>query len=379
MAVPVDAVIVGAGLSGLVLAGHLAGSPWRDRRVLILDDGSRSVSACSWAFWTPDAGWLGPAVAHSWDHLGIRTSVTPRALSIDPYRYHVIDGARLLDVVRAGVAATPGFEFRTGHVEGVDDHRDDATVRLESGVIRARWVFDSRAALPACETPFLQFLGWQIDTEGDAFDPAVATFMDFHGHPDGRVSFAYVLPTTSRHALVEVAEYRWTGDAVDLADTLDRYLRDGLQLDAWAVRRTEVGVLPLRPTPRGRRRGRIVPIGARGGMVKASTGFALDRIHRHSAAITTSLVRHGHPHDVPTTRRRHAWLDDVFLEVLRTHPDLVEPIFARLFERNPPSAVLRFLDEDTTIFQDARLVSTLPRMPFLRAGLSRVRGRQASD
>ena len=378
MVATVDAVIVGAGLSGLVLAGHLAGSRWRDRRVLIIDDGSRSVSECSWAFWTQDAGWLRSAVVHSWDHVGIRTS-TAQELSIDPFRYQVIDGARLLDVVCAKVTATPGFEFATGHVEGVDEHRDDATVRLDSGVIRARWVFDSRSALPACATPFLQFLGWQIDTEGDAFDPAVATFMDFQGHPEGRVSFAYVLPTTSRRALVEVAEYRWAGNAVDLAETLDRYLRDCLGLGAWTVRRTEAGVLPLRHTPRGRRRGRIVPIGARGGMVKASTGFALGRIHRHSAAITTSLVRHGHPHGVGATRGRHAWLDDVFLEVLRTHPDIVEPIFARLFERNPPSAVLRFLDEDTTLAQEARLVSTLPPMPFLQVGLSRVRGRQVSD
>lgn len=363
----------------MMLAGHLAGSRWRNRRVLIIDDGIRPVSEGSWAYWTQHPGRLESAVAQSWDRLEIRTSGASQTLSIDPYRYHVIDGARLLDVVRQRMASAPGFEFTSGHVERVDEQPDGATVHLNSGGFRARWVFDSRSTLPSDGTPFLQFFGCQVDTHTDAFDPAVATFMDFRGCRDGRVSFAYVLPTTPRRALVEVAEFRWTGSAADLAGSCQHYLRNVLRLDAWSVLRTEAGVLPLRRPPRSRRRGHVVSIGARGGMLKASTGFALDRIQRHSAAITASLAHHGHPHDVPIARRRHAWLDDVFLDVLRTHPDLVKPIFARLFERNSAAAVLRFLDEDTTIAQEARLVSTLPRTPFLKAGLSSVRGRHASD
>lgn len=44
---------------------------------------------------------------------------------------------------------------------------------------------------------------------------------------------------------------------------------------------------------------------------------------------------------------------------------------ARLFTRNSAPAVLRFLDEDSTIAQDARLIATLPISPFLRVALSR--------
>lgn len=247
----VDAVIVGAGSSGLSLAAHLADSRWRDRHVLIVDDGRRPVRDRSWALWTRNPGWLVPAVTASWDTLAVASSTDARRLAIVPYRYHTIAGAHLFDVVGARVDSTPHFQFATGTVHRVTDGVDAATVRVDDVDIRARWVFDSRgsASTPGC--PFLQFLGWEVESRTDAFDPGVATFMDFRGSTKGRVSFAYVLPTTARRALVEVAEYRWSSSAADLAEGLDRYLRLALRLDAWTVLRTEAGVLPLQRPPDG--------------------------------------------------------------------------------------------------------------------------------
>lgn len=95
------------------------------------------------------------------------------------------------------------------------------------------------------------------------------------------------------------------------------YLRDVRGLTSWTVTRTETGSLPLARPAMAAAPGRVVPIGVRGGMLKPSTGFALERIQRHSAAIASSLNSHGHPHGVPQVTRRHAWLDTVFLEVLR--------------------------------------------------------------
>ena len=102
-------------------------------------------------------------------------------------------------------------------------------------------------------------------------------------------------------------------------------------------------------------------------MLKASTGYAYARIQRDSAAIARSLIDRGHPFARPTAHRRQAYLDAVLLDVLAAEADRLEPTFARLFDRNPADLVLRFLDEDTSLAQEARLVLTLPPLPFLRA------------
>jgi len=133
------------------------------------------------------------------------------------------------------------------------------------------------------------------------------------------------------------------------------------------VVRTESAVLPLRVAPAPRRSGRVLRIGVRGGLLKASTGYAYQRIQRDSAAIAASLARHGHPFALPRPRRRHRLLDAILLEVLDRDPTQLELAFRQLFLAGPPERALRFLDEDTQLLDEVRLAATLPPAPYLRA------------
>ena len=295
-------------------------------------------------------------------------------LPLGPYSYATVSGARLHDLLHTRLSTSPSFALVTGSVESVRDAGDLAIVTLDGKDLRARWAFDSRPLVPVPSGPRLVFLGWEIETDADVFDARVATFMDFRGRRPGCGSFCYLLPTTTRHALVEIAQFQWTNAAPDLAGPLAGpladYLRQVRGVDSWTVTRTEGGSLPLARPPADGMRGAVVPIGVRAGMLKPSTGFALERIQRHSAGITASLNHYDHPHGLGRRRRRrHAWLDSIFLEVLRRDPDIIEDVMARLFTRNYAPAVLRFLDEDSTALQEASLVATLPISPFLRAVL----------
>lgn len=102
-------------------------------------------------------------------------------------------------------------------------------------------------------------------------------------------------------------------------------------------------------------------------MLKASTGYAYARIQRDSTAIARSLARYGHPFRLPPVRRRHRFLDAVLLDVLAHEPARLQEAFGRLFDRNPGDRIMRFLDEDTSLAQEVRLVATLPPAPFVRA------------
>ncbi len=364
-----DAVIVGAGLSGLTLASRLSEGPHARRRILVVDDAQHDVRGRVWAFWTQRPDGLASAASATWDAIAVHASGTSRVLPIRPYRYVAVSGERLHDGIRARPAVAAHVEFVTGVVDNVRDDGEHAVVTLDGTAVTAAWVFDSRPPTPVPGGPRLAFLGWEIETDAEAFDPSVATFMDFRGRDAGTVSFCYVLPTTARHALVEIAAFRWGDEAPDLCPALTDYLRRVRRLSSWKVARTEAGCLGLTRPTADVRGGHVVSIGVRGGLLKPSTGFAAERIQRHNAAIAGSLRRYGHPHAVGARHRRHAWLDRVFLDALRRDPDIVEDVMDRLFARNRASAVLRFLDEDSDALQEARLVATLPVAPFLRAAL----------
>ena len=163
-------------------------------------------------------------------------------------------------------------------------------------------------------------------------------------------------------ALVELTAFAPGPAAPPPAAALAGYLPGGYE-----ILRTESAVLPLRTRRPRRCWGRVVRIGARAGLVKASTGYGYQRIQRDSAAIATSLVRYGHPFARPPARRRYRLLDAVLLDVLRRDPAELERAFAGLFGTNPVARVLRFLDEDTGPVDELRLIAALPPVPYLRA------------
>lgn len=372
MAARYDAIVIGAGLSGLSLAAHLASSPSAAHRVLVIDGGRQGSDGRRWGFWATDPGWVSPALHASWDALSVTVGGHRLVRRLSPFRYHEVRGAAFGELARTHIARAPEFAVVSGRAEHVREESGHASVVVDGERLGARWIFDSRPPPDARTGAGLSFLGWEVETKSDAFDPAVMTFMDFRARRQGRMAFAYVLPTTPRRALVEIADFGWLPPA-DLAADLEHYLRTCCDVGAWSVLETEEAWIPLTAGLHPSERGHVVPIGRRAGMLKPSTGYAFTRIQRHSAALCQSLAQWGHPHDLPKASRRHAWLDSVLLDVVRRDPDAIEAAFQSLFARNSAPSILRFLDEDSTPARDARLIASLPPEPFVRAVVQRLR------
>ena len=403
MPAAVDAVIAGGGLSGLSLAAHLAVSGWRARSVVVVDDGTRDPATLAWAFWSVEPGLLAAAVEREYDRLRVSTHGGTRVVPLGRYRYRLVRGDGLRRVVDGMLRERPGFRLMTGRVEEIRGLPGGAEVVVDGSTLRTRWAFDSVHApttLPAAPAPaphapapepapasaHLAFTGWEVACERAVFDPDVPTFFDFRTPQPAGARFVYVLPVTERRALVEHTTFSagppgtpgtpgtpdppgtpGPGGPGAGVEAIREYLADVLDAGPYQVIRTERGVLPLRPRAVRRARGPVLAIGAAGGLVKASTGYGFDRIQRDSAAIARSLARHDHPFEIPAPRRRHRFMDTVLLDVLARDAGQVPRAFDRLFSRLPAEQVLKFLDEDTTLAEDLRLMATLPPAPYLRA------------
>ncbi len=379
-----DVVIAGGGLAGLSLAAHLAASGWRDRSVLVVDDPTRPPDAVRWGFWSAATGLLDAAASRTFDRLGIHAAGRSRILPLDPYRYRVVHRPDLYRVVRRLTDGCPGFAFVDGKVEDVNDRGE---VVVDGHTVEAGWVFDSVSTplpLPRADAR-LAFTGWEVRVADPVFDPDTPVLFDFRTAPSADCRFVHVVPDDRHRALVEFTAFVPGGTRPPTVDerraALASYLGTGYPGRGYEILRTESAVLPLRTRPASRGSGRVVRIGARAGLVKASTGYGYRRIQRDSAAITASLTRYGHPFARGAGPHRYRLLDAVLLDVLRSDPAQVERAFARLLLANPPARVLRFLDEDTGLTTDLRLMATLPPGPYLWAAgrLAARRGRSLVD
>jgi lycopene beta-cyclase len=368
-AVKLDAVIAGGGLSGLSLAAYLATSGWGDRRVLVVDDGACERAATCWASWTDRPQLLDAAVSRSYEHVRICAAGQARTVDLAPYRYQLVRRADLRGVVGELLDGCAGFEVRCGRVDAVHDGPDAAEVVVDGTPVQARWAFDSRpAATDAPVDARLAFTGWQVRSRRPLFSPEVPVLFDFRTPQMGRARFVYVLPDDACNALVELTEFvphsARPSPPVERDVALSRYLADCVD---YTIVRTESAVLPLRTRQPRRAFGRVLAIGARAGLIKASTGYGYQRIQRDSQAIARSLARYGHPFDLPRPRPRHRLLDALLLDTLDRDPAQLQRAFASLFLGNPAGTVLRFLDEDTSVLDDLRLISSMPPWPYLKA------------
>jgi lycopene beta-cyclase len=153
---------------------------------------------------------------------------------------------------------------------------------------------------------------------------------------------------------------------------LKNYIADFLQIKNYTIAHVEFGIIPMTDEPAPDRAGsHVMRIGTSGGNVKASTGYAFQRTQRFSSQIVNNLLQNKAPFHAQKTLRNkfRNWLDSVFLNVLLQERVSGKVVFTALYQHNPTPALFAFLDEDTTIWQDIRVMSTVPIWAFIKAAV----------
>ena len=353
-------------MAGLSLAYHLVQSPLRDRSILIIDKDRKTRSDRTLSFWSAQPTVFDGITFRTWDRLRVIGEEFENAARLGAYRYCTIRGIDFYQFVRQALATHPHVEFVQGTINRIDERDQQAIVLVDGDIAYAgQWVFDSRfspsefqAELARHHSFQQHFLGWEIETETDVFDPQLPTFMDFRLSQQNGLCFCYVLPFSERRALVEYCpDEPLPGRLQARIETLHRNRVRDRPIPILAK---ESGSSPLTDWVFPRQMGaHTMNIGTRGGRVKPSSGYAFTRIQRDSAAIVRSLLKSGHPFDVPSDPVFYRLCDSLMLRVMERHRAWLAPLFARLFERNPIERILGFLDERASPGQNVRLTLSL--------------------
>ncbi|MFC7328135.1 lycopene cyclase family protein [Marinactinospora rubrisoli] len=381
-----DVLIVGAGAAGLTLAHTGAGAALPGAgapEIALLDPpvGAARPKDRTWCFWEHGAGRWDAVLAARWDRLSVvAPSGARQERATGPLSYKMLRSRDFTEHVRTGLA--PNVHPCTATVTAIEDGTDHATVHASrpdgSEVrLRARWVFDSRPlpAPPAARTTLLQhFRGWFVRTGEDAFDPGTAVLMDLRTpQPRAGVSFGYLLPLSSRDALVEYTEF--TREVLDDAGydaALRRYTGRVLGLEGFTVTASEQGVIPMTDGRFRTRVGRrVFRLGAAGGATRPSTGYTFSGIQRQAAAVVRALEEGRTPVPPIPHRRRHLAMDAVLLRALDTGRLDGADFFARLFARNDMRDVLDFLDGRSAFTRELAMGVTTPIAPMAVTALER--------
>ena len=374
-----DVVILGGGMTGLTLAHHIASlnaaQPANQRQTLVVEPREAYLRDKTWCYWQHAKTPFDAAITHQWSQWSVswddKTQVSRANIP-----YVRVDSSRFYDIARREIDASESVTLQLGEkANSVISGRAKVEITSQSNVWRANTVFDTRPA-PLPEDILLQhFVGWEIETEIDIFDPTTVTLMDFiSGAKD--IHFFYVLPFSPRHALVETTHFSKAVAANEVYEQeLRRYLADRFGLSDWRILHREKGVIPMprqAPDLTARDYQQIIPLGLHSDTVKPSTGYCYPHAQHQANQQVQALFADAKLNAVPARSRLVRWLDEVFIGFLEEHPQRGGEIFFRLFNRVPSDALVRFLSDQARPSDVIRVMTALPMGAFILQALRHV-------
>ncbi len=367
-----DYIICGSGCAGLsLLYNILKNNHLNKKRILVIDELDKNTNDRTWCFWEKEIGLFEKIVFSKWEKIGLNDSDKLAFYNISPFQYKMIRALDFYNFVLDFSKKFNNVEFSNEKVKRVYNEFEKAFVETESETYNAKFVFNSilfEKEKYITKNSLLQhFKGIEIETENNYFDSTIATFMDFNISQHNGHSFVYVLPSSPKKALIEFTVFsKQILSETEYDEGLNNYLQHNLKIFDYKIVHLEMGVIPMTDYVFPTHEKNIINIGTVAGWVKASSGFAFSNIQKRTKAIVALLAQDKNPilKRSFTDKKFHLY-DSVLLEVLTKNKLKAAEIFTAIFKKNPAERVLRFLNNDTNIWEDLKIMQSVPTMIFL--------------
>ena len=352
-----------------------------DKKILLIDKAPKTKNDRTWCFWEKERGFFEDTVYRKWDKLSFLSDEFSDTMDISPYEYKMIRGIDFYNYCFSEIERNKNIDIIYGEITSIVCDRDNVSINIDEVThnFHHTTLFNSfpkhsRESEVSSERDInlLQhFKGWIIETVHPVFDPGRATLMDFRVKQDRGTTFVYVLPFSKTNALLEYTLL--TKDILkdeEYENELRTYLRDFLKIESYKIIEKEFGVIPMTTRQFDFYSGYMYYIGTAGGQTKASSGYTFQFIQKQAKLIIEYLLLPGKAlFEIPKTPNRFIFYDKVLLDVLENKIVTGKEIFTTLFKKNKPQQVLKFLDNESSLTEELKIISTLPTLPFLKSAI----------
>jgi lycopene beta-cyclase len=360
-----DYIIAGAGLAGLLLALEMSKSTLKDKRILLVDKDPKNSNDRTWCFWSDEKFELDSIVYKKWDHIRYTTSRSDGKYNVRPYKYEYIRGIDFYNYAREKLNPLKNFTQLNGEITEISP---EGYIIVNGEKYLGGIIFNSihpsffNFKYPEGECYFLlqHFKGYFLETEEDVFEPDCATFMDFNIEQHKEARFGYILPFSKKEALVEYTLFSQNLLPLEeYTSELENYISLRLGIKKYKIHHTEFGIVPMSTySYQPKFEGKIIRIGTYGGFVKPSSGFAFTRTCKRVKNIVNDLEKNGKvKRSSLEPSFKYKLYDNILLSILEKDNTATKDIFEKMFTTLPASTILKFLDEESSLAEDLKVIS----------------------
>lgn len=368
----IDYLFVGLGASNCLLILELEKMGLLDKKqITIIEPEKKNKKDKTYCFWatSDDVEKIIPKdfIDKEWNQV----ILNGKTQNLDPLRYYHVSSLTLYEKA-LNVAKKYHAQIISNTLE---QSKSSHQITFNGETYEPKFSFDSRPPIiKQTKRHFYinqSFVGWQIQTNVDTFNPQSFTMMDFEIPQDNATQFVYVLPFDTKNALVEVTRF---GEEVMSLDHGERLLKNYLKdYSDYQVLDIEKGCIPMTDAViPSENHPNIRHMGARAGHIKPSTGYAFKSMSLDATTIASQIAsgkKALEGSSVQIRNNRFAFYDSLLLRILTEEPNLGKPIFKRLFHKIRASNILYFLDEESKFNEEIKIFYSLQWKPFIIAAL----------
>ncbi|MGM0582304.1 MAG: lycopene cyclase family protein [Bacteroidota bacterium] len=372
-----DFIIGGAGLAGLTLAWKIMDAGLlKHKNLLIIDRDKKNTNDRTWCFWAKPDKWLNDLpIYKSWQNACVKGKDFNFQQSLQPYQYYKIEGIDyynfIFDKLREHSQITIIQDVIVSEeAENKIVKTQEAQYHFTDYFFKSYFIADELSKIKDPKKHFIwqHFLGWKIKSKADYFDPESITYMDMRvPKVNSGLSFGYILPESKSEALVEYTLFSadlWK--KAEYEEALKHYIENTLNIQDYEIEEEEFNKIPMTNTVFEQRNKSIIPIGTLAGTVKPSTGYSFVRNYHHIQLIVKNL-KNNNKNFESAKSKRFRFYDEVLMNVLITEKSSGHEVFGKLYKGNTLAALLKFLNEETSLWEDLKIMNTVPKWAFIKA------------
>ena len=371
-----DYIICGGGMAGLSLAYYLKTSTLAHHSILIIEPQEKDKNDRTWAFWENTENTFEQILYKRWSSVCFVDAYgKSQVLDIKNYQYKLLRGIDFYNFVIGELKKFGNIEWLKDSVKSIDDNDNFATVTTTNGTqFQAKYVFDSTYKLKLDNRKnhnLLQhFKGLVIKSVEPIFNPSLPDMMNFGVEQYNDCRFIYVLPFDEHTAIVEYTLF--TENLLQEKEydiELKKYISEKLQLSNYQILEEEFGVIPMSDEPTNEFPSKhVVRIGTAGGYTNPATGYTFQNTQKRLKGIVESLEKTGSPIIKDAWfKKRFLFYASVLLNVLEQKRQPAAEVFTRLYERNHPSQIFKFLDGETNFWEEIKIMYSTKKPIFIAA------------
>ncbi|MDN3678341.1 lycopene cyclase family protein [Flavobacterium paronense] len=371
-------IFTGSGLSALMTVYEMAFSEkFDDKSILLIDENLKKSNDRTWCFWDENQ-LFESIVSEKWNTALFADNNIQRELTLKPYQYKMVKGLDFYKMVFDTISIHSNIHFVNQNVIDFQELGNHCVVKTDTESFSCNKVFNSilnqETVKNQTKYPLLHqhFIGWFIKSNQAVFNPDCATFMDFSVEQKGNTRFMYLLPSSETEALIEYTLFSKDLLSKEEYETeIQNYIQK-IGITEYEIVEKEQGNIPMTSYKFWKHNSKnIINIGSAGGWTKASTGYTFKNTIKKSKALVQFLLsetdfRKFHKND------KFWFYDLLFLDVLNRRNDKGSKVFSALFKSGKPTLIFKFLDEETSFWEDLQVIWKCPKGLFVRALINRL-------